>query len=176
MKPFSTKELLQMIILVILYILIGNARSIQLNPIVPGAVIAVNMIIPVIGGILFGWRVGALVGIFGTAINALTPAGSEFELAAIIPHGIMGFAAGYISEKFPIPLAAASIIIGHILNILSFLAFGLLTFEIINVFRFWYGLAFESLAGIITIVVSIAIYRLVIQTNLTHRNHDILHQ
>lgn len=176
LQTTRNKEILQIVVLVVLYILIGNARSIQPNPVVPGAVIAVNMIVPIIGGILFGWRVGALVGLLGTFINAFTPAGNEFEFAAIIPHGVMGFIAGYYHEKFPVPLVAASIIIGHIFNILMFLSFGLLPFTSLNSLRFWYGLGFEALAGIISIVVIIAIYRMVVQTTLNRKSHDPLIQ
>ena len=152
-----------MLILIALYVLIGNARSIQENPIIPGAVIAVNMIVPVIGGILFGWRVGLAVGLFGTLFNAFSPAGNEFELHAVIPHGVMGFTAGYLRDRLPTIFAACSIIVGHFLNIATFLLFNLITFSVINSVQFWYGLAFESLAGIITIVVSIALYRVVTQ-------------
>ena len=103
------KWLSRLAILIAVYILLGNSRSIQPNPFIPGAIIAVNMIVPVIAGILFGSWTGFLVGIFGTFLNSLTPAGSFFEFLAVLPHGIMGFLAGYFSGKLPSPILSLSL-------------------------------------------------------------------
>jgi len=159
-KAFSRKEVLLIALLVLLYVLIGNARSIQPNPIVPGAIIAVNMFVPVLAGILLGPRAGLLVGILGTLANALSPAGNPFEFAAILPHGIMGFIAGSFKDRLPTSILASSIIIGHLLNLVMFVAFRLLPFDALLGLLFWYALAFEALAGIVTITVLATIYRL----------------
>ena len=72
------RDVSQVVLPVILYVLLGNARSIQPNPFIPGAVIAVNMVVPVLTGILFGRVPGLLVGLLGTLLNAVSPAGSLF--------------------------------------------------------------------------------------------------
>jgi len=149
----------QSLVLIILYILLGNSRSVQPNPFIPGAVIAVNMIIPVIGGILFGKRVGLLAGFFGTLINAALT-GSVFEYIAIIPHSIMGFVAGYYMKKLPSPALSFSILIGHGLNIILFLAFKLIPSLSI---WFWYGLAYESFAEILGIIVVTTLYKMIFE-------------
>ena len=82
-------ELFRMTVLILLYALIGNARSIQPNPFIPGAVIAVYMVVPVVGGLLFGPLVGLVAGVFGALLNAISPAGSPFEFASVLPHGVM---------------------------------------------------------------------------------------
>jgi uncharacterized membrane protein len=156
----NTKTALRGGILVILYVLLGNARSIQENPVIPGAVIAVSMIIPVLAGILFGRNVGLSVGLIGTVLNAVSPAGSLFEFTSIVPHGVMGFCAGLIKEKFPTLIAAGSIIIGHLLNIFMFGIFGLLDIELLYRFNFWFGIASESLIEILAVIVLTVVYKL----------------
>ena len=164
----SKRELVAIGAFVLLYILIGNARSIQPNPIIPGAVIAVNMVVPVIAGVLFGARAGLLVGVVGTLINSFIPGASDlvekdliFERLAVIPHGIMGLCAGLLRDRFPTPIVAGTLFIGHILNIFMFGVYGLISFSILTIPLFWYGLGFEVLAGTITVVIVVGLYRLI---------------
>ena len=165
MSTEKKKEFLQIAVLSILYVLIGNGRSIQPNPFIPGAVIAVYMVVPVVGGILFGCRVGFFVGIFGTLLNALSPAGSAFEFASIIPHGIMGMAAGCLRGKFPTPFVALTLLIGHILNIVAYLLTGLIVFSVLRDIHFWYGLSYEAFVGIMTVYVIATVYRMGFTSN-----------
>jgi uncharacterized membrane protein len=153
------REVLQVVLPVILYILLGNARSVQPNPFIPGAIIAVNMVIPVLAGILFGRVAGLLVGLLGTMINAMTPAGSLFEFLSIVPHGIMGWVAGHSLEGVPTLILACSLIVGHGLNILVYLLFGALSFAYVLHATFWYGLAYETFAGVIAVTILAGIYR-----------------
>ena len=145
---------------VLLYVLLGNARSVQPNPFIPGAIIAVNMVIPVLAGILFGRVAGLLVGLLGTLLNAVTPAGSLFEFLSIVPHGIMGWVAGHYREKVPTLILACSLIVGHGLNILMYVLFGALSFASLLHLTFWYGLAYETFAGVIAVSILAGIYRL----------------
>jgi len=156
----NRNELIQIIILVILYVLLGNSRSVQPNPFLTGAVIAVNMIVPVLGGILFGWRVGLLTGLAGTILNSLSPAANPFESLAVIPHGLMGLSAGLISRKFPSPIAAGALIIGHTLNMIMFISFGLIEITILHDLTFWLGITYEAFIGMVSIVIISAIYRM----------------
>lgn len=157
MRGNRTRTFFQILIPVIIYVLIGNARSIQPNPFIPGAVIAVYMVVPVVAGILFGCRVGLMVGLLGTLFNALSPAGSAFEFAAIVPHGIMGFTAGCLRGKMPTPFVAGAILVGHVLNIISYRIFGLIDgSSSLN----FYAIAAEALIGMMTVYVIVTIYRL----------------
>jgi uncharacterized membrane protein len=154
------RDVSQIVLPVILYVLLGNARSIQPNPFIPGAIIAVNMVIPVLAGILFGRVAGLLVGLLGTLLNAVTPAGSLFEFLSIVPHGIMGWVAGHYREKVPTLILACSLIVGHGLNILMYVLFGALSFASLLHLTFWYGLAYETFAGVIAVSILAGIYRL----------------
>lgn len=144
--------LIKIIILVVLYVLLGNAPAIRVNPIVPGAIVAVNMIVIVLAGIFFRGRIGAAVGFFGTLINSLVT-GSPFEFAAIIPHTIMGWFAGYIKSKTNIVITSFTIIIGHALNILMYLLTNLLDASILGSSVFWIGITYETIFGIVAIII-----------------------
>ncbi len=147
----------QSLILIIIYVLVGNSRSIQPNPYIPGAVIAVNMIIPIIGGILFGKRVGFLTGLFGPLSNAIYT-GSKFEYLAIVPLVLVGFLAGAYNEKAPSPVLAFLIVVAQALTTALYALFGL-----VPVFgrMFWFGLGYESFIGVLGIVVITTLYRIV---------------
>ena len=153
------RDVSQVVLPVILYVLLGNARSIQPNPFIPGAVIAVNMVVPVLTGILFGRVPGLLVGLLGTLLNAVSPAGSLFEFLSIVPHGIMGWVAGHFRARVPTPILACSVIVGHGLNILMYVLFGALSFASLLHVTFWYGLAYESFAGVVAVTILAGIYR-----------------
>lgn len=147
-------------IFAVLYVLIGNARSIHENPFIPGAVIAVSMIVPVLAGILFGKRVGFFTGIIGTSLNYFSPASSIFDLLSIIPHGIMGFSAGLLKERFSTPLASLSLIVGHATNTVVYINFGFIAKDTLSNPEFWSGIAYETFVGIITITLITSIYKL----------------
>ena len=114
----------------------------------------------VIAGILFGPISGFVVGAFGTSINAFSPAGSLFEFAAIVPHALMGLISGIVAMKYPKFLSSFTIIIGHLLNVVMFLIFGLITMQTISMVEFWLGLGFESFLGILSIIIIYSIYSL----------------
>jgi len=154
------KYAFQIAICIILYVLLGNSRSVKPNPFIPGAIIAVNMIVPVIAGILFGKTAGFLTGLFGTLLNALSPVGNVYEFVAIIPHAIMGFTAGIFRELVPSPIVAFSIFLGHFLNLVGFLIFGLIGFDLLLKLSFVYGILYETFVGVIAVVVIVTIYRL----------------
>ncbi len=152
----TNENLIKLFVMVLIYVLLGNLNSLVANLIVPGAVVAVNMIIVVLAGILFGKEVGLLTGLMGTSINGVI-AGSNFEYASIIPHLIMGWAAGKIREKKGLIGSSLAIIIGHALNVIAYLIAGLMTQEDINN-TFWKGLTYEALFGIISIIIIAWLY------------------
>jgi uncharacterized membrane protein len=127
---------------------------------VPGAIIAVNMVAVVVAGILFGPTAGGLVGFVGTLVNALfSETGARpFELAAIIPHTVMGTVAGLVA-RVNSPAAALAIIVGHALNIVAFLILGLLPFNQVAVLIFWAGLLVETVVDLVVIWLAVAALR-----------------
>jgi uncharacterized membrane protein len=145
---------------VALYVLLGNARSIRPNPFIPGAIVAVNMVVPVLAGILFGAPTGFLAGVLGTALNALSPAGSAFERLAILPHGIMGYAAGWLRGRAPAPIAALALLVGHVLNLALFALFHLMPVGALAGPALWTGIVYETLIGVMSVTVMAGVYRL----------------
>lgn len=157
----STRQIAYVGVLAALYVVIGQYVTQFLpNPMVPGAIIAINMVVVVIAGILLGPTTGALVGLIGTTINAfLSPTGSRgFEFAAIIPHTIMGLAAGVLARMNQ-PLAALAIIVGHLLNIAAFLIAGLLPFNQLAATIFSVGLLIEAVIDLVVIWLAVAALR-----------------
>ncbi|TMI99055.1 MAG: ECF transporter S component, partial [Bacillati bacterium ANGP1] len=65
----STRQIAYVAVLAALYVVLGQVVKFLPNPMVPGAIIALNMVVVVISGILLGPRAGALVGLIGTGVN-----------------------------------------------------------------------------------------------------------
>lgn len=98
------------------------------NPVIPTANIALNMIFPVLAGYFYGPVSGALAGALGTGISALV--GPDiYDALAVLAHALMGAAAGLTGASRSQFRTALTIIIGHVLNILFFWRFGLLSIQ-----------------------------------------------
>ncbi|MDR5683111.1 MAG: ECF transporter S component [Armatimonadota bacterium] len=157
----STRQLTYGAIFAALYVVIGQFVTQYLpNPMIPGAVIALNMTVVVIAGILFGPAVGGMVGLVGTAVNfVLTPtAAKPFEGWAILPHTAMGAAAGLARNAHPV-LASLTILVGHALNVLFYVATGLLPLRDVIVAGFVVGLGFETIVDVGVIVAAVYLLR-----------------
>ncbi len=148
---------------VVLYVLLGQLMVYLPNPMVPQAIIALNMTIVVIFAYFTSTWEGALIGALATALNFLVKTllkGPDwYELTALIPHTLMGASAGW----FAIHAAnrriavATTIFIGHALNVLAFLLVGLLAGSQLLVPDFWNGLLAEGLIDMIVILLTINI-------------------
>src|SRR2546427_6444976 len=115
--PMSTRRIAYAAVLAALYVVIGQFVRIP-NPMVGGgAIIAINMVVVVIAGILLGPAGGALTGLVGTSLNAvfLGTGAAPYEFAAIIPHTIMGFTAGVVGRRDQLG-AAVPLLVGAILE------------------------------------------------------------
>lgn len=124
------------------------------NPMVPGAIIALNMILPVLAGYFYGPWSGAVTGGAGTGIAAVL-GGSVFNYLAIIPNAIMGGIAG-VSGRFRSEfLTASTILVGHALNMLVFIGTGVITIPAEKAGTTILGLAAESMVDIIAILLLI---------------------
>lgn len=154
----STRQIAYVAVLAALYVVVGQVVRFIPNPMVPGAIIALNMVVVVIAGILLGPVAGALVGLIGTLVNALSPAGNPFEYAAIIPHAIMGLAAG-LARRAPVVLAALAIIVGHLLNVTAFILAGLMPLNQMTATVFSVGLLVEIVIDVVVISVAVPLLR-----------------
>ncbi|HEV8339836.1 MAG TPA: ECF transporter S component [bacterium] len=162
----STRRIAYVAVMAALYVVIGFYITPLLpNPMVRGAVIAINMVVVVIAGILFGPTVGALVGLIGTSLNAVVgPAASRpFEVAAIIPHLIMGFSAGWVA-RISRPVAALTILVGHVLNIAAFIIVRLIPLSDLTATIFSVGLLVEAIIDIVVIWLAVAVLTPVVRS------------
>jgi uncharacterized membrane protein len=132
------------------------------NPLVPHAILAINMIFPILAGYFFGPISGAVAGAFGTGISAfLVP--DIYDALAILPHMTMGLLAGIAGNsqaKFP---SALSILVGHTLNILFFWRLGFLEYK--EGYTLALGIVTESTIDIVAIILIIVLFqRLIYET------------
>ncbi len=124
------------------------------NPFVPSANLALNMIFPILVGYFYGPISGAIAGAIGAGLSALIAA-DIYDAMSILPHAIMGYVAGLAGatrSQFP---AALSILCGHLLNILFYWRFDLLTMD--NVGILFLGLLTETTIDVVAIVLLIVI-------------------
>jgi uncharacterized membrane protein len=144
------------------YILIGQFVHRIPNPMVPNAIIALNMTVVVIAGILLGPVGGGLVGVVGTFVNGFyTPAGNPFERAAVLPHVIMGLAAGLAGRR-SVFAGALAILVGHTLNVLVFVSRGLMPVTAISGAMFFSGLLFEIVVDVVLVLFAVPLLRPII--------------
>ncbi len=158
----STRQIAYVAVLAALYIVIGQFTRFIPNPMVRGgSTIALNMVVVVIAGMLLGPLQGALVGLIGTGLNALITSGQAsgaYELAAIIPHTIMGLTAGLAGRRSRV-LGALTIIVGHVLNIIAFILVGLLPATQLVATIFAVGLLAEVVIDVVVILVVVPLLR-----------------
>jgi uncharacterized membrane protein len=142
-------------VFILLYPLVAvTLRNIP-NPMVPGAILAFNMVFPVLAGYFYGPLSGALAGMAGTALSAAVR-GSPFDTLSILPHLIMGLAAGWAGTKHSDFLSASTIVVGHVLNIIAYALFGLLQITAAWLSTATLGLAVETTIDIVAILLIIA--------------------
>lgn len=162
----APRQMAQVAVLAAVYVVLGQVVRFIPNPMVPGAIVALNMVVVVIAGMLLGPASGAWVGLIGTLVNALSPAGNPFEWAAIIPHTIMGFVAGLVGQR-RLVLGALTIVVGHLLNVLAFIIVGLIPAAQVAVTIFSVGLLAEIVIDVVVIVVAVPLLRPVVQAGST---------
>ena len=124
------------------------------NPFVPSASIALNMIFPILAGYFYGPVSGAMAGAVGTAISGFA-SGDVFDALAIFPHATMGFAAGMLGAARAQTGAALTVGIGHVLNLLFYWRFGLLTVE--NLGTLALGIVAETTVGVVAVILVIVL-------------------
>jgi uncharacterized membrane protein len=154
----QVKRILGTAIFTLLYPLTAVAVRNIPDPMVPGAILALNMIFPVLAGYFYGPWSGAVAGAVGTALSALLR-GSPYDGLAVLPHLIMGLAAGWSGRYRSDLLSAFTILIGHTLNIIAYTYGGLLTVSANWLATAPLGLAVESTIDIIAIVLVMTVLK-----------------
>lgn len=124
------------------------------NPFVPSANLALNMIFPVLAGYFYGPISGAIAGAIGTGLSALV-APDLYDAMSILPHAIMGYVAGLAGTTQSQFSAALSILCGHLLNILFYWRFDLLTMDDAGIL--FLGLLTETTIDVVAIVLIIVV-------------------
>ena len=145
-------------IFILIYVLLGNARSAYTNPFIPEWEMTVTIIVPVIAGILFGRYIGLSVGFFGSLINSFSPAGTLLDSLNILPFSVIGFLAGYWNKRSSLSILSVIIILGHILRMILLLISGVIPWTYPFHFDFWAAIGFESIIGMISVVLLASIY------------------
>ncbi len=126
------------------------------NPMLEGAILALNMTVIVIAGGMGGPKAGLATGFFGTALTYLIKLmmgqPDPFELYAILPHAVMGGVAGLVAlgEVSRITIAL-TVLLGHALNLGAFILHGLMPVDLLRESSFWNGLLAEVLLDLLLI-------------------------
>lgn len=126
------------------------------NPVVPSANLALNMVFPILAGYFLGPLSGAFAGAVGTGLSALLGA-DIYDALSILPHAIMGCAAGLAGGSKSQFIAALSIIYGHLLNILFYWRFALITFD--HAGTLLLGLLTETTIDVVAIILIIVFFQ-----------------
>ncbi len=155
MQP-KTKRLVGILVLTLLYPLANPLLVYLPNPMVPDAIIALNMILPVLAGYWFGVWSGVMVGGLGAGLSALLWV-NAFDAYAILPHALMGAAAGWFGERRAQTPAAFSILIGHGLNILFYWRMGLMLLDASRIGPILLGLTAEATIDVVAILLLLAL-------------------
>lgn len=97
------------------------------NPMIDGAILAFNMILPVLCGFLYGPMSGFVAGAVGLGISSLM-FGSLYDASSVLPSAIMGYIAGKLGKRRSAVLSSFSIFVGHSLNLVFFYRLGIAKF------------------------------------------------
>ncbi len=153
---FPHAEVQVVLISTALYVGMGLMLADLPNPMLEGAILALNMTVIVIAGGMAGPRAGLATGFFGTAltylIRLMMGRPDSFELYAILPHMVMGGVAGLVAlgEVSRITIAM-TILVGHALNLSTFILQGLMPMDLLRESSFWNGLLAEVLLDVLLI-------------------------
>jgi uncharacterized membrane protein len=156
--PEMQKRLLGITAFTLAYPVLESVVQYIQNPMVPGAIIALNMILPVLAGYFYGPWSGAVAGGAGTGIAAVF-GGSIFNYLAIIPNAVMGGVAGWTGKFRSEFLTASTILVGHTLNMVVFIGTGVIVIPAEKAGTTLLGLAAESMIDIVAIVLLILVLK-----------------
>ena len=140
------------VISTLLFLALGYIMVYIPNPMVPGANIALHMIVPILAGYFYGPKSGAVVG-FGGCLLATLLMANQFYTVGVTSLTIVGILAGWIGGKYRSGvLSALTIILAHAINMLILLRVGLVVIPPENIGVTLLGLASESAINIVAII------------------------
>lgn len=128
------------------------------NPMVPGAIVSLNMILPVLAGHFYGPLSGLIAGGLGVWLAVIFQA-DQFYIAGVFSMAVTGVAAGWAGKYRSELLSASTIIIAHALNILTLTRIGLLAIPPEQVGAMALGLATETIIDVVAIVLIIVLLK-----------------
>jgi hypothetical protein len=143
---------------ILVFVLLGNARSASEHPFIPGLTLTMNLFVPVVAGRLKGRWEGLLVGFLGPLVKSFSPAGTVFDLLNVFPYAFTGFLAGSLARKYPTPVVALSIIPGRLLSLSAYSLFGLVPEGVFTNPAFWASFGFVVYIGVVLVMFMNAIY------------------
>ena len=152
------KRIIGIIVFTLLYPIGAHTAEHIPNPMVPGAIVALNMIFPVLAGYFYGPISGALVGGFGTAISALWRV-SMFDAVSIGPHIVMGLTAGWVGKYRSDVLCSLVVVLGHALNLMFYARMGLMTTLTDQPGLVVLGVAAEATVDIVALVLAMTLLK-----------------
>jgi len=123
------------------------------NPMIDGAILAFNMILPVLCGFLYGPMSGFVAGTVGLGISSLM-FGSLYDASSVLPSGIMGYVSGIVGRRRSELLSSLSIFVGHSLNLMFFYRLGLAKITMDQIWIVLLGILSESTVEIVIITLS----------------------
>jgi K+-sensing histidine kinase KdpD len=151
------------------------------NPVIPWGILALDMTVPLIGGILFGPQFGLLLGLGGT--SAIYLVSLPFEVAfdrslllcTIIPLGIAGYLSGALARKQSLFISSLPIALAHLLNVSAYYLTGLRSSAELFTSSVGFGFAAETMIDILLINLVCLGYRWWIspQRTLIYRRKDL---
>lgn len=125
------------------------------NPMVPGAIVSLNMILPILAGYFFGPLSGLVAGAVGVWLTALFQV-DQFYLSGVFTLGLIGMLAGLIGRNHRAEISTAvTIILAHIINILVLIRMGMLSIPADRLGVTILGLSSEAAIDIIAILLLI---------------------
>lgn len=148
---------------ILLYVLLSNARRVN-TEVIGSLPLSASILIPVLAGMFFGYRHGALVGFFGSLITVMSPAGSFLLSFAIIPMTLTGLVAGLFHNQFRNSfITSLSIPIGYLLVVASLIGAGFMSAEVFFYADFWKVLLQNSLFAAVAAIVAYRLLKLIEQ-------------
>ncbi len=154
MKP-NRIQLLGILVFTLLFPVLASLVQYIPNPMVPGAIISLNMILPILAGYFFGPFSGLIVGSTGILLAALLQA-DKFYITGVYSLALAGALAGWIGRKRRLHFfSAATIFIAHTMNILVLLRMGMLDIPSDRIGVTILGLVTESVIDIIAVLLII---------------------
>ena len=141
----TRKKILAILVCIILYALLANARSLDESFL--EAAFGLKLAIIVIAGNMFGSYIGASVGIGGAVVNGLIT-GNVLEWISILGNLVIGVVSGLLARRFMSPVAALSLLLGYAVNLTAANIFGVVPAGLLASSTFWWGLTLRLLGGI----------------------------